>query len=274
MGSPYHNYLICAVEAAVVGGKILRDHQSKVLRTNVREKMACDFVTEVDHLSERAIIQVIRSRFPDHGILAEESGMADAGSDFCWVIDPLDGTKNYIHKIPQFSVSIALRQSEDTIVGAVYDPGRDELFTAERNRGAFLNGDEILVSPAHDLSDCLVATAFPFKSKDSQSEYYCAFSNLFRRISDFRRTGSAALDLAYVACGRLDGYWELGLKPWDTAAGALLVREAEGKVTDVWGGDTWMGNGHLLATNGNIHSEVVNLLASKLDQDKFRGHRI
>ncbi len=252
-----NNFLQTAIEAAQLGGKILVENLKSERRQQIERKQEFDFVTEVDRQSESAIIEFIRQRHPQHGFFAEESGAAGEQRDYFWIIDPLDGTKNYIHGFPMFAVSIALAYRGSLIVGVVLDPLRDELFHAERQRGAFLNGQPIHVSETQDLSQCLIGTGFPFRAKQLTEPYFKAFISLFHTISDFRRAGAAALDLAYVACGRLDGFWEVTLNAWDIAAGALLIAEAGGKITDLWGGDSHLHCGHVAASNGWIHSAIL-----------------
>ncbi len=253
-------YLETAVEAAKLGGAILTDNLQSEMRRQVSKKQQFDFVTKVDLLSEKAIINYIRERHPEHDILAEESGALQSGSDFQWIIDPLDGTKNYIHGFPFFSVSVALRQKNQLLVGAVLDPVRDELFYAEKGKGAFLNGQPLQVSTSNNLSECLIATGFPFRAKHLAASYFRAFSAMFHQVSDLRRAGSAALDLAYVACGRIDAFWEIGLNLWDIAAGVLLIEEAGGTVTDIYEQDRHLLSGHILASNSRIHSKIANFL--------------
>lgn len=230
-------FLQTAIAAAQLGGKLLIDSLSSEQRQQIERKQEFDFVTAVDRQSESAIMEFLRRRHPDHGILAEESGGSQA-HEYLWIVDPLDGTQNYIHGFPMFAVSVALQHRGDLLVGAVIDPVRNEVFHAERDRGAFLNGQPMRVSQTRDLSQCLIGTGFPFRAKHLTAPYFKALTALFDKISDFRRAGSAALDLAYIACGRLDGFWEVTLNAWDIAAGTLLIQEAGGKVTDLWGGDT------------------------------------
>jgi myo-inositol-1(or 4)-monophosphatase len=242
-----------AKQAATSAARILLENFGKITSSHIRVKRKNDFLTYVDERSEQEIIGILHHDFPGHTILAEESGQKNNRSDYCWIIDPLDGTKNYIAGIPIFSISIALRYKQQTIIGVVYDPIHQDLFTAERDKGAFLNGKPLRVSPATQLNDCLMATGFPFKYKDFLPVYMDCFEDIFRQITSARRMGSAAIDLAYVAAGRFDAYWELGLNPWDCAAGALLVEEAGGKVTDFWGENRYLTNGYIIAANPTIH---------------------
>jgi len=250
-------FLETAIEAAHLGGKILMESLSDLESKQVQRKQEFDFVTQVDHRSEEAIVKLIQERHPDHSILAEESGGSKEEQDYLWIIDPLDGTKNYIHGFPIFAISIALQFKTELRVGVVFDPVRNELFYAEKDKGAFLNNDTIKVSQTTDFSECLLATGFPFRAKHLTEPYLDTFKELFYQVSDFRRAGAAAIDLAYVACGRLDGFWELMLNSWDIAAGALLIGEAGGKVTDLWGGSTHLKKGNIVASNGLIHEQIT-----------------
>lgn len=223
-----------------------------------------DFVTNVDKEAEALIISIIRKAYPKHTIITEERGeLAGEETDIQWVIDPLDGTTNFIKRFPHFAVSIAVRIKGRTEVGVVYDPMRNELFTAIRGQGAQLNGYRLRGSYAKDIDGTIIATGFPFKAKQHAQTYINMLNQLFTKCADFRRTGSAALDLAYVAAGRVDGYFEINLKPWDFAAGDLLVREAGGLVTDFVGGHNYMSSGNLVAGNPRV---VKSLLANIREQ--------
>ncbi len=213
-------------------------------------------MTEVDKASEKLILSFIRKKFPKHAIKAEESGVA-AGDETCWVIDPLDGTSNYIHQFPMFSVSIGVRHKNEAVASAIYDPLHKELFTAEKGKGAKLNGRPIRVSPVKKLADSLMATGIPFRARDRFEEYIESLKKVSYASAGMRRGGSAALDLAYVACGRFEGFWEINLSAWDIAAGELLIREAGGHITDIWGGDGFLTNGDVLGSNTAIHSELL-----------------
>lgn len=261
-------FLKTAIAAARIGGRILNDRLPSRATRQVDRKQRFDFVTQVDLESEAAIIDFIRSRYPDHTILAEESGNSQRDSEtYRWIIDPLDGTKNYIHGFPVFAVSVALQKDQEILAGAILDPGRDELFYAEKSQGAFLNDNAIAVSKTSDLSQCLLATGFPFRAKHLTEPYFNAFISLFHQVSDFRRAGAAALDLAYVACGRLDGFWEITLNPWDVAAGILLIEEAGGQVTDLWNGDSHLQSGHIVASNGQIHPDITAVVGNVFQPD-------
>ncbi len=250
----YDSYLETAVAAARLGGEILSGNLSGEKRHQISKKQQFDFVTQVDLLSEKAIIEYLRKRHPEHDILAEESGGGQVGDGYLWVIDPLDGTKNYIHNFPFFAVSVALLHNGQPIVGAVFDPTRDELFCAQRGGGAFLNSEPIRVSTAEDTAQCLLATGFPFRAKHLARPYFEAFVSMFHEVSDLRRAGAAALDLSYVACGRLDGFWEVELNLWDIAAGVLLIEEAGGEVSGFLGRSDHLQSGNIIASNGKVHT--------------------
>lgn len=249
-----------AIEAARSAAKILLDNFGKISSNDIRRKSANDFLTFVDEEAEKKIIDTIHKAHPSHSILAEESGLSEQSSDFEWIIDPLDGTTNYISGVPIFAVSIGLRHNEELQLGVVLDPVRDELFYAQKNEGAFLNGNPMQVSINNQLSDCLFATGFPFKIKEYLPAYLNCFHDIFMQCSGARRMGAAALDLSYVACGRFDLFWEIGLNPWDMAAGSLIIEEAGGKISYFWGNETYIKNGFCTATNGKIHNEILALI--------------
>ena len=259
--SPYKEELGLAVRAAREGGKILRREMSRLRRSQIRKKGKYDWVTDVDRASEEKILSILRNAFPDHSIQAEESAPAEAFRARQWFIDPLDGTVNYMHRFPVFCVSIGFQDRGKLQVGVVYDPLREELFTARRGHGAFLNGRRIRVTSCATFEESLLATGFPFRAKDQVDLYLSSFRRVFLKTGSIRRAGSAAIDLAYVACGRMDGFWEMSLAPWDMAAGALLIREAGGRVTDFFGGDRFLQKGHVLAGNPAIHRKMVRMLA-------------
>lgn len=246
-----------AVSTAMQAGKVLKENIGRISTVRVEDKNPFDYVTEIDKKCERIIIESIKENFPDHEILAEESGKSDHQHRFCWIIDPLDGTTNFIHGNPHNSISIALQDRDDTILGVIYDPYRDEMFYAEKGQGAYCNDDRISVSDEGDVSNCLIATGFPFKSRHLLDRYWQVLSEIFMNVSGIRRTGSAALDLAYVACGRFDGFWELKLSPWDIAAGSLIVQEANGKITDIEGNNNHIWTGNVVATNGLIQNFIL-----------------
>ncbi len=244
-------------KAAREAGKILSQHFGKVSTEDIEEKTANDFLSFVDRESESIIIRIIREQYPDHAFLAEESGQSGTNARFCWIIDPLDGTKNYLSGVGVFAVSIALREDRQISHGGVFDPLRNEFFYAERGKGAMLNNSSIRVSSKSDLGEGLIGTGFPFKSKKLLAPYLRSFKSMFLECSGIRRMGAAAIDLAYVAAGRFDGFWELGLNEWDIAAGSLLIEEAGGTVTDFWGTDGFLENNYLVASNGRIHRQML-----------------
>ena len=220
-----------------------------------------DLVTSADHASEKLIVTSLRSAFPEHSIVAEEGSGGTRDGDWVWLVDPLDGTTNFAHAFPVFAVSMALRGPEGLLVGVVYDPLRDECFTAARGLGAWLNGQPIHVSACRQLDQALLATGFPYDRRTAEDNNVTAFGVFLRRCQGIRRAGAAALDLAYVACGRIDGYWEMRLEPWDFSAGALIVREAGGTVTDYHGVAHEVLDGHdTLASNTLIQSEMLGTL--------------
>ncbi|MSP39262.1 MAG: inositol monophosphatase [Deltaproteobacteria bacterium] len=247
-----------AREAADAAGEIIRAGWDRP--KTIGYKGAIDLVTSVDRDCERKIVEIIQRNFPNHSILAEEAtNFAGSQDEFRWIVDPLDGTTNFAHGYPQFCVSIALERAGEIILGVVDDPIRRERFSAVRQQGATLNGKAIRVSTVNELDKSLLATGFPYDQREHADFYLNYFKAFMTRSQGIRRAGSAALDLCYVACGRLDGFWELKLKPWDTAAGALIVAEAGGRLSDfpgrpfsIWGTET-------LASNGSIHNEMVQI---------------
>src|SRR5213082_1132953 len=242
-----HPILNIAVRAARRAGSIINRAALDSGGLRVTSKRAKDFVTQVDHAAEEAIIDIVRKSYPEHGLLAEESGAAKPDAEVVWIIDPLDGTTNFIHGFPQYCVSIAVEHRGALAHAVVYDPVRNELFTASKGRGAFLNDRRIRVSKCLRLDDALVGTGFPFKELGRVDLYLRQLRSLMEKSSGVRRAGAAALDLAYVACGRLDAFWELGLSPWDVAAGALLIQEAGGLVGDMKGDQTFLESGDIAA---------------------------
>jgi len=221
-----------------------------------------NLVTEADRISEQMITSKINQVFPDHDILAEEFTITDRGSDYRWIIDPLDGTTNYAHGFPVFCVSIALERVGNIILGVIYNPMLDEMFLAERGEGAFLQGRGIHVSATTSLSESLLATGFPYDVREKSKDTLAYFNEMIPRARAIRRAGSAALDLAYLAAGRFDGFWEFGLKTWDTAAGWLIVEEAGGVVTDMSGGGYYLESPIIVASNDRIHKELMEALNS------------
>jgi myo-inositol-1(or 4)-monophosphatase len=257
-----NEFLKTAVTAARRAGDIILNNLGNLSAADVQTKQAFDFVTKVDQWSESVIIKTIQEKFPSHSFLAEETlKQADAGT--CrWIIDPLDGTTNYIHGYPVFSVSIALEYGGEMLMGVVFDPLRDELFHAVKDGGAFLNDKKIRVSGTTTLAGSLIATGFPFKAKDMLELYLSAFRKIFFEVSDIRRAGSAAVDLAYVAAGRCEGFFELNLGPWDMAAGGLLIIEAGGTVTDFGGGQDFLSTGNIVAGNNHIQPQILQIIRS------------
>ena len=229
------------------------------------KKFNNDFVTEVDKAAEAAIIEILREAYPDYGILAEESGLSggpESSSDFQWVIDPLDGTTNFIHGFPQYAVSIALMHKGQPNQAVVYDVVRNEMFTASKGGGAYLNERRIRVTKCDRMEQALLGTGFPFRNFDHADAYLAIFKELAKRTSGIRRAGSAALDLAYVASGRFDGFWEFGVQPWDIAAGCLLISEAGGLVSDLSGGEDYLKTGNLIAGTPKIFSQMLQVIDS------------
>ncbi len=254
----WSDYLQIAIKAAKQAGEFIVERYNSLDEIGFTRKALFDYVTEIDAESEQLIIKTLRDAFPSHRILSEETLKESSSNDeYLWIIDPLDGTTNFIHKYPVFAISIALQYKDDIIIGAVYDPLRDELFTAEKGRGAFLNGQRIFVSRRNSIEDAIITTGFPFRAKDRINDYLEVFKSLFLRCSDLRRAGSAALDLAYTASGRCEGFFELGLSAWDVAAGSLLVEEAGGMVSDFKGGGEYLSTGDIVAATPAIHGIIV-----------------
>ncbi len=249
-----------AINAARSAGDIITRHLDQIDRIKVSTKNTNDFFTEVDIKAEQAIINIIRKAYPDHGIIAEESGVQEADEDYVWIIDPLDGTTNYLHGYPFFSVSIALRVKNKIEHAVVYDPLRHECFSASRGRGAQLNDRKIRVSKQTQLSAALLGTGFTFRDPTLAQRYLPTFEALFGNCAGIRRSGSAALDLCYVASGRVDGFWEFGLKPWDIAAATLIIREAGGMVSDMEGGEQYFKTGNIVAGNPKVFKSLLQTL--------------
>ena len=255
-----HPMLNIAVRAARRAGSIINRAALDGSGYEVRSKRLNDFVTRVDHAAEEAIIEIVRKAYPDHGFLAEESGASGADAEYVWIIDPLDGTTNFIHGFPQYCVSIGVRHHGALAQAVVYDPVKNELFTASKGRGAFLNDRRMRVSKCLKLQDALVGTGFPFKELTRLDLYTKQLVHLMQYSSGVRRAGAAALDLAYVACGRLDAFWEMGLSPWDMAAGVLLIQEAGGLVTDLSGEQTFLESGEIAAGTPKIFASFLDHL--------------
>jgi len=258
-----HPMLGIAVRAARRAAGIISRAARDVDLLPVTRKRHNDFVTEVDHAAEQAVIEVLHRAYPEHAILAEESG-ATAGSsgesEYTWIIDPLDGTTNFIHGFPQYAVSIALRHKNVITQAVIYDPTKNELFTASRGRGAYLNERRIRVSKRTQLAVALIGTGFPFRDLEGLDEYLTMFRELTVRTAGLRRAGAASLDIAYVAAGRLDGFWETGLSAWDMAAGALLVQEAGGLVGDFQGESGYLDSGRIICGNPKIFAQLLQVI--------------
>lgn len=246
-----------ACDAAREAGRLIRESFSGKTPVPFERKGLHDFVTAVDREAEKVVIGHLLRHFPEHTVMAEESSPEAPDSDHRWIVDPLDGTTNFIHGVPVFAVSVALEDREGLVAGVVHDPLRDETFHAHRAGGARLNGRSIRCSEPRDLHDSLIATGFPFRELSRVGSYLKAFEGFIRSTAGLRRAGSAAIDLAYTACGRYDGFWELGLSRWDIAAGVLLVREAGGTVTDLTGGDTLLDTGNIVAAGKKLHPDLL-----------------
>jgi myo-inositol-1(or 4)-monophosphatase len=254
-----------AVKAARKGGEIALRHLQHVHQLKVHTKQHNEFVTKVDLESEEAIIETIRERYPDHAFLAEEGGLkGDGDGEYVWVIDPLDGTTNYVHGFPVFAVSIALRVKGRLTVAVIYDPNRQEIFTAIRGKGAQVDGRRIRVSSRKDLQEALIGTGFPYRSKDHVESYMKMLASVLTETAGIRRPGAASLDLAYVAAGRLDGFWEFGLQEWDIAAGSLIVREAGGLISELQGDGDYFRSGNIVVGNPKVHDALRKLLTPHL----------
>ena len=259
-----HPMLNIAVRAARRAGTIITRSLDKNQDLQIDRKGKNDFVTQIDRQAEAAIIDILHKAYPNHAILAEESGLQQ-GDGHQWVIDPLDGTTNFLHGNPQFAVSIGLKYRDNLEHGVIYDPLRDELFTASRGQGAFLNDRRVRVSN-NSFNGALLGTGFPFRKQHHLETYLNTFKALFAHASDVRRPGSAALDLAYVATGRLDGFWEIGLNEWDMAAGILLILEAGGLVSDFGGGNDYFSTGNLIAGNPKVHKGILQTIQPHLSE--------
>jgi myo-inositol-1(or 4)-monophosphatase len=251
-----------AIKAARAAGAIINRAALDVEAVRISQKQVNDFVTEVDHASEQAIIETLLTAYPDHGILAEESGSQHGNpkADHIWIIDPLDGTTNFIHGFPVYCVSIALKVRGKLEQAVVYDPTRNDLFTATKGRGAFMNERRIRVSKRVRLDECLLSTGFPFRPEDDFNKYLRLMGDMMQRTAGLRRPGAAALDLAYVAAGFTDGFFEIGLQAWDMAAGALLVTEAGGLVGNFTGEANYLEHKECMAASPRIYAQMVPLL--------------
>jgi myo-inositol-1(or 4)-monophosphatase len=260
--SNLHPMLNVAVKAARAAGAIINRAALDVEAVRVSQKQVNDFVTEVDHASEAAVIETLLGAYPNHAIWAEESGKTHGtqGSDFVWIIDPLDGTTNFIHGFPVYCVSIALAVKGKVEQAVIYDPSRNDLFTATKGRGAYMNERRMRVSKRTDLRQCLIGTGFPFRPGDNFNNYLRMMAEVMQRTAGLRRPGAAALDLAYVAAGFTDGFFETGLSPWDVAAGSLLVTEAGGLIGNFTGDSDFMEQKECVAGNPRIYGQLVQIL--------------
>jgi myo-inositol-1(or 4)-monophosphatase len=260
-------FLQAARDAARLAGDMLQTHRDSV--REISFKGVVDLVTDFDRRSQALIVNHLSERFPDHDFVAEEGLCEKKGSEFRWIIDPLDGTTNFAHGLPVYSVSIALERRGEIGMGVVFDPTRDEMFTAFRGGGAELNGRRISVSSTTDLNHSLLSTGFPYDVRESQENNLDHFADFAVRAQAVRRCGSAALDLCYVACGRFDGFWELKLATWDVAAGTLIVSEAGGRVTDFRGGPPDTTGKETVASNGHIHESLIQVLSLRLAAPQY-----
>ena len=254
-----------AISAARAAGQILLRNVARRNELKIQHKGINDFVTEVDYLAEQEIISVIHKSYPSHTIIAEETGHQE-GDECEWIIDPLDGTTNFLHGIPQWAVSIAMRENNKLQVGVVYDPFKEELFCASRGEGATLNNRRIRVTTHKDLQGSLIGTGLPYRVDQELDTYLATLRAVLAHTSGIRRAGSAALDLAYVAAGRFDGFWEFGLNIWDIAAGVLLIQEAGGLVSDFDGGHDYMETGNIVAANGKLFKPLLTTLNSAVKE--------
>lgn len=261
-----HPMLNTAIKAARRAGSVIMRHLDRVDLLTVETKGRADYVSEVDRMAEAEIIHILHRAYPDTSVLGEESGEIK-GNDLCWIIDPLDGTTNFLHGYPQFAVSIGLRNKDRLEQAVVFDPLKNELFTASRGQGAHLNDRRMRISRVTQLEYALLGTGFPFRSNAHLDVWMGTMRSFITDTSGIRRAGSAALDLAHVACGRFDGFWEFGLKPWDMAAGCLLIQEAGGIVSDMRGGNRYFESGNLVTGNPRIHAEMLTRIGAQLTPD-------
>jgi len=259
-----HPFINTAIKAIREAGKIVTKGYDRLDLIKISEKNPKDFVTNIDKASEETIMDILHTAYPTHGFLGEESGTTD-GDEFQWIIDPLDGTTNFIHGLPHFSISIALRVDTTIEHAVIYDPLKQDLFIASRGEGAQKNDKRIRVSSQRSIQKCLLGTGFPFRSPEYRDKYYEMLKTIAKQSVGIRRAGSAALDLAYVASGQLDGFWEFGLGAWDIAAGSLLIREAGGLVVNpITGGDDYLQAGHVVAGNPKITKELLGIIKKYL----------
>ena len=264
-----HPMLNTAVKAARRAGSVINRASNNLDVIKVERKQQNDFVSDVDRAAEQAIIEVLLDAYPTHSILAEEGG-SRGDSEFQWIIDPLDGTTNFLHGFPPYAISIALRHNGTITQGVIYDPVNNDLFTASRGVGAFLNDRRIRVTKRVNLQDALLTTGLPFRDFQHVDAYMAMLKDMLPRCAGIRRPGAASLDLAYVACGRFDGFFELGLSPWDIAAGVLLVQEAGGLVSDVAGNENYLDSGNVVAGSPKIFAQILQVLAPHLTDSMKR----
>jgi len=257
--------LSIAVKAARRAGSLINRATQDLDLITVERKGVSDYVSEVDRMAEKAIVETLLEAYPDHAILAEEGG-AQGQSDYLWIIDPLDGTTNFLHGFPQFAVSIGLQIKGVLNLAVIYDPTRNELFTATRGNGAHLNDRRLRVSKQTRLQESLIGTGFPYRDFTYLDDYLKMFRELLPKTAGLRRPGCASLDLAYVAAGRYDGFWEAGLKPWDIAAGVLLIQEAGGLVTDFDGGENYMATGNVVGGNPKVFSQLLQVIQPHMSE--------
>ena len=259
-------YIDVAVEAARSSAELLKTHFRNMESGQIQTKQRNDFVSFVDSQSEQIIRRAILEAFPDHQFVGEEQGLYGVPGEWKWIVDPLDGTSNFVHGIPQFAISIALLHNDEAVTAVVLDPIRDELYTAERGEGTRRNGTPVAVADDQPLSDILMGTGFPFRAQHLLDDYMATFREVFPMVAGVRRMGSAALDLAYVASGELGGFWEFVLAPWDIAAGALLIEEAGGVITDFLGEDNYLESGNVLTGAPDIHAELLEVIQTVLSE--------
>ncbi len=255
-----HPILNIAVKAARRAGSVINRASFDLDKLTVEQKGQNDFVSEVDRAAEQAIVQVLKDAYPQHSILAEESGASGPKSEYQWIIDPLDGTTNFLHGFPQYCVSIALALKGVVQHGVIFDPVRNDLFTASRGGGAFLNDRRIRVSKTLNIKDALIGTGFPYKGFANFDRYLAVFKEMTEKSAGVRRPGAAALDLAYVACGRFDGFWETGLSPWDVAAGGLMILEAGGLIADFKGEGDWLNSGTVVCGTPKVFAPMLQII--------------
>lgn len=258
-----HPMVNIAVRAARSAGNIIVRYADRLDRVRIEEKGPNDFVSDVDRMAEQEILRVLHKAYPDHAVVGEEFGGAH-DAECVWIIDPLDGTRNFLRGFPHWAVSIAMKHRGVLEVGVIYDPLRQELFTAKRGAGATLDSRRIRVNPLHSIDGSLLGTGFPFRQPEHHEAYLEMFAAVFARVGDLRRAGSAALDLAYVACGRLDGFWEVGLKEWDIAAGALLIQEAGGVICDFTGRNRYLESGNVVAGSPRLCQQLLTTITPHL----------